>query len=163
MDTDTSQPLDKVLDPYNFKMLIHELIKARTPLEDGRSFSYKEVSHPYKDGKTIYVMGRHFPLDEVLKNGNGSCKDCYGRGYYYSEVPKIKLPNPSDFLIQESLLPKDLSDAEQEKWVKEEKTRPNWTIMNICSCAVKKTHKKNPKVLSNAQHNIWVMLDYEIR
>jgi len=159
-----SLPLDKVLDQYNFKMLIHEVIKTRTPLEDGRSFSYNEVKYPYKDGKTIYVLGRHFPLDEVLKNGNGSCKVCsYGKGYYYSQVAKAKLPSPHEHLIQEDLLPKDLSPEEQQRWREQEKTKTMWTIMNICDCAVKATHRKNPKVLSNLYHNIWVILDYEIR
>jgi hypothetical protein len=153
--------LDKILDQTNFRLAVNAVINTRTPLEDGRSFSYKEVKYPYKD-KTILIMGRHFPVDEVLKNGNSSCKMCYGKGYYYSEVSKKKLKDPGDFLVQENMLPKDLTPIEQKKWEEFEKNRANWTIMNICLCAVKATHKRNKFLLSNAQHNIWMTLDYDI-
>jgi hypothetical protein len=161
MSTD-QLPLDKVLDPFNFKKLLYEVIKTREPIGDGRSFSYKEIKYPHKD-KVFYVTGRHFPLEEVLKNGNSSCNVCYSKGYYFSEIAKKKFPDPSEFLVQEDLLPKDLTPIEQQKWEEREKNKTTWVIMTICGCAVKRTHKKNPKVLSNAQHNIWMTLDYEIK
>jgi hypothetical protein len=155
-------PLDKVVDESSFHIIMSEVINTRTPLEDGRSFSYKEVKHKYKD-KTIYVMARHFPLDEVLKNGSGSCNICFGKAYYFSQISKRKFPDPRDFLVQEDKLPKDLTPIAQKKWEEDEKNKSTWTIMNICSCAVKNTHKRNPKVLSNSTHNIWMVLDYEIK
>lgn len=160
---DTDQPtLEKVFDQFNFRKLLYEVIKTRKSIGDGRSFTYSEVKYPL-NGKVYYVLGRHFPLEEVLKNGNNNCNVCYGKAYYFSEILKKKYSDPSEFLVQEDLLPKDLTPIEQQKWEEKEKSKTTWTVMNICSCAVKKTHKKNPKVLSNAQHNIWIILNYEIK
>lgn len=155
-------PLDKVLDQFNFKKLLYEVIKTREAVGDGRSFTYKEVKYAAK-GRVFYVTGRHFPLEEVLKNGNNNCNVCYSKGYYFSEISKKVVTDPSEYLVQEDMLPKDLTPIEQQKWEEDEKKKPTWTVMNICSCAMKKTHKKNPRVLSNAHHNIWMTLDYEIK
>jgi len=39
---------------------------------------------------------------------------------------------------------------------------PNWKVLNVCSCAVKNTLKKNRDVVSNTQGNIFIMLNYEV-
>lgn len=156
------RPLDQVLDQFNFKKLLYEVINTREAVGDGRSFTYKEVKYAVKD-KVFHVTGRHFPLEEVLKNGNNNCNVCNSKGYYFSDIPKKKYPDPGEFLVQEDMLPKDLTPIEQQKWEEREKNKTTWTVMNICSCAVKRTHKKNVRVLSNANHNIWMTLDYEIK
>lgn len=161
MSTD-QLPLDKVLDPIDFKKLLYEVIKTREPVGDGRSFTYKEIKYRAK-GKVFYVTGRHFPLEEVFKNGNNNCNVCYSKGYYLSEISKDLVTDPSEYLMQEESLPKDLTPIEQQKWEEKEKNKSTWIFMNICSCAMKKTHNKNPRVLSNANHNIWMVLDYEIK
>jgi hypothetical protein len=155
-------PLDQVVDANNFKLLLHEVIKTREAVADGRSFVYKEVKYPY-NGKVIYVMCRHIPLEEVFKNGKGSCNICSGKGHYFTSISKKQFPDPSGFLMQEDVLPKDLTPIEQEKWKKEEEAKTTWRILNVCMCAVKAAHKKDPRLLSNANNNIWMILDYEIK
>jgi acyl-CoA thioesterase len=155
-------PLDQVVDPNNFKMLLHEVVKTREPVADGRSFTYKEVKYPY-NGKVIYVMGRHVSLEDVFKHGKASCKICSGKGYYFMNITKKRFPDPSEFLMQEEELPKDLSPEQQEKWRKDEEAKTTWRILAVCLCAVKAAHKKDSRLLSNENHNIWMILDYEIK
>jgi hypothetical protein len=155
-------PLDQVLDNNNFMLLVHEVIKTREALPDGRSFSYKEVKFPF-NGKVIYVMGRHVPLESVYSHGKSNCKTCSGKGYYFTNLSKKQFPDPSAFLVQEDALPKDLTPIEQEKWKKEEEAKPTWRVLTICMCAVKDAHRKNAHLLSNENHNIWMTLDYEIK
>lgn len=155
-------PLDKVLDENNFKMLVHEVIQTREALPDGRSFTYKEVKFPH-NGKVIYVMGRHVPLENIFVQGKSSCNICSGKGYYFTNLSKKQFPDPSDFLVQEDALPKDLTPIEQEKWKKDEESKTTWRVLTVCMCAVKSAHKKNEYLLSNEKHNIWMTLDYEIK
>ena len=108
-------PLDQVVDPNNFRMLLQQVIQTREGVADGRSFTYKEVKFPY-NGKVICVMGRHVPLEEVFKCGKSCCNVCHGKGYYFQEISKKQLPDPSEYLVQEDALPKDLTPIEQEKW-----------------------------------------------
>jgi hypothetical protein len=155
------KPLDLVVDKSTFNLIIREVTKNRKEIGDGRTFTYSEIVFPWKE-KQIRITPCHFPLDKVLKNANGNCNDCYGKGYYFSLISKQQYPDPSAFLVDEETLPKDKSDEEQKKWRESQKDVTTWRVMQICLCAVKKTHKKYPGVLSNAYHNIWMTLDYEI-
>lgn len=155
------KPLDLVVDRHNFNLIIKKVAGVRKDTGDGRTFTYSEITHNWGN-KKIKVLGRHFPLEEVLKNANSKCNFCFGQGYRFVNIPKFNYPDPSPFLVDEETLPKDLSDEEQRKWKEAQKNISTWRIMQICNCAVKKTHKKNPHVLSNTHHNIWMTLDYEI-
>lgn len=155
------KPLDLILDRNTFNVLIRKIAETRKDTGDGRTFTYSEVSHSWGD-KLVKVQAKHFPLDIVLKNGNSSCNDCYGKGYNFINIPKSQYPDPRAFLLDENTLPKDLTPEEQKKWREEQKNISTWRIMKICDCAVKRTHNKYPGVLSNAYHNIWMTLDYEI-
>lgn len=155
------KPLDLVVDKSTFNLIIREVVKTRKDIGDGRTFTYSEVIFPWGD-KQIRIMPRHFPLDNVLRNANSSCNQCYGKGYQFCLIPKHQYPDPSAFLVDEETLPKDKTDEEQKRWREAQKNVTTWRIMQICLCAVKKTHKKNPGVLSNAHHNIWMTLNYEI-
>lgn len=154
-------PLDLVVDNYNFNLIIRKVVDTRKDVGDGRTFEYSEITHETGDNQ-IKVLGRHYPLENVLKMANSSCKLCWSKGYNFVKILKSKYPNPNLFLIDEASLPKDLTEEEQKRWREEEQNKPYWRIMQICGCAVKRAHKKNPALLSNSEHNIWMTLDYEI-
>lgn len=155
------KPLDLVVDRGTFNLIIRKVTETRKDVGDGRTYTYSEVTHGMGD-KEIKVLGRHFSLDIVLGNRNNSCKNCYRKGYQFANIPKSKYPNPNPFLIDSDTLPKDLSDEEQQRWVKEQEKVSTWRVMNICRCAIKRTKAKHPEVLTNELNNIWMTLDYEI-
>lgn len=155
------KPLDLVVGQATFNYIIRKVMDTRKDVGDGRTFTYSEIAYDWGD-KQIKVLGRHFPLDNVLKNANSSCKDCYGRGYQFVLIPKSKYPNPNPFLIDEQTLPKDLSEEEQRRWQEEQKNVTTWRVMNICRCAVRRTKSRHPDTLTNELNNIWMTLDYEI-
>jgi len=155
-------PLNQILDQNNFRLLISGVLETRKALDDGRSFTYEEVKFPY-NGKVLYVLARHVSLEDIFSNGKGSCKTCYGKGHYFTNVSKKLYPNPGEFLLEQDSLPKDLTPEEQAKWVATEKAKTTWRVLNVCDCAVRASYKKNPRLLANDKSNVWLVLDYEIK
>jgi hypothetical protein len=139
------------VDQVNFELMTQKLMATRKVLSE-TEVTYDEISHGIGD-KIIKLRGTHVPLDDVYKYASGSCKVCgYGRGYFISNISKVKYPNPRGLLVLEPETPEDPSgDYRPEQC---------WKIVNVCKCASEKALKKNPSWVATQNRNVFVALDF---
>lgn len=152
--------LTEIIDDYNFKLIGEKILKSRNS-ENGVT-TYDKIEHS-TNGKTYDIYPIHFPLEDVFKEANSSCNNCYGKGYQIINLEKKKIPDPSGFLLMEEPEPENLSDEQKKLWHEMQANKKFWRIMKPCNCAVKRLFKRHSDIFSNGLHSIFVKVDYDVR
>lgn len=158
------KPLNQIFQNMECDLILQEMLKNRSNKEP---FEFKPVVRERSD-KTYTITATDVNLmNEVFKNGSSSCNDCWGKGYYINHLPKIKHPNPDNFMTfkPEFDAPEDLTGEQKKIWVEMQKKKydedPCWKVLQVCHCAAKKT-LKDPFVYANAPHTLFFRLDYTV-
>lgn len=159
----TSKRLGDVFNSFEINQIFTEAVKQMS----GEAPFYIE-NFEYKSGdKTYLIKPERVDHDELIKKGRSSCRTCFGKGYFVSNLLRSKYPDPSSFLEikPEHTMPENLSEEQKKIWMEREKKQydecPTWRIMNICSCALKSFAKSNPNVMYNQAHTLFIDFDYE--
>lgn len=159
MTSEKDLSLASQLDQHNYRLITEKLLKTRKVVSE-TEIIYDEVEQSIGD-KILKLRGKHVPLDEVYKYAKNTCKQCsYGKGYFITNIPKYNYPDPRGLLLLEPEIPEGLS--EEQKQIHEAKIAkiPTWKILNVCSCAAQRAQEKNPTWVANANHNLFIDLDF---
>jgi len=147
------------VDQFNFEAVTQKLMATRKVVSE-TEVTYEEVEHSMGD-KILKLRGTHVPLDDVYKYASGSCKVCsYGKGYYISNIPKIKYPQPTGLMVLEAEIPEGLSEDQVKIYEAKIAKDPNWKIINVCRCASEKALRKNPTWVATGTRTVYIALDY---
>jgi hypothetical protein len=151
--------LAALVDTYTFGLISQKLLATRKVIDEV-TVTYGEVEQEIGD-RILKLRGTHVPLDEVYKYSSSSCKTCgYGRGYFISNIPKAKYPNPRGLLVLEPEVPSDLTEEQKQDRAAQLSKEPTWKIVNVCKCASEKALLKNPSWVSTANRNVFIALDF---
>lgn len=163
-ETGTQKALAKEFSNFDLNRLFQEAVKN---MSDKAPFSIEPFEFE-ADKKSYMITPTRVDHEEVIKKANSSCKDCYGKGYFVSNILKTKLPDPSIYLEikPEHSMPETLSEEQQKIWMEREEKLYNesktWRIMNICPCAIKRYVKNKPNIMYNDTQTLFIDFDYDL-
>lgn len=161
----SKKPLKELIDNFTYTQVFHEMMKG---MASEAPFDFPVLKRKVGD-KEITITGSHVDMEDVYACGSSSCKTCYGKGYYVSNIEKTRYPDPSAFMVLkpnfEEGIPEDLSEEQKKLWKEKRKKEYEdskfWRIYNICPCAKDRFIRKNPDVAVNQLGSIFVRFDYE--
>jgi hypothetical protein len=159
--TSVQESLGNILSKDAYNRAIKELSATRSvALDDTVTFKPVEI---IQGDKTYILTAAHVSVQDIAKYGQDSCRSCYGKGYFLSLIEKRRIPNPQDYLILSDKNIEAMPEPEKKNWIEVQKKEKMWKIMFPCRCALRKTAKVEPNMVSNEAGNIAFRITYQIK
>lgn len=136
------------------KAIYKDIMDTRKCIGDDQ-FTYDPLERTHED-KTYVITARHIQIGETMSHAKSSCNQCYGSGKKIMNIEKNRIAKTDDFIMLASVSLKDLTEAQQQIVLEQEKKNKFWRVLLPCPCTIKSMVKKNIQVLSNDLNNIVV-------
>jgi len=155
------KPLREVVGDASYSFLVNKLLNSRSVSADGVA-GFGEV--PYETDSEIYkVTAKVVDVEEITKNAKGSCKHCnFGKGYYVINIPKTTLKDPRGHMVLDTDPPENITEEAKEVWLAKKNKETTWKIVRVCTCAIAESLKKNPHLIVDSNHTVFIEAEYTV-